>query len=61
MNRALHVRKIHEYLFEIPPHGKMRVPARLYLDERSLRELMENQSSEEWNALKQQHPDYKAL
>jgi len=53
MNRALHVREIHEYLFEIPPHGKMRVPAKLYLDERSLRELMENQSSEEWNALKQ--------
>lgn len=46
------VRKIHDYLYEIPPQGRMRVPARLFIDERALRELTE-QSSQEWNALEQ--------
>jgi len=46
------VRKIHDYLYEIPPQGRMRVPARLFVDERALRELTE-QSSQEWNALEQ--------
>ena len=46
------VRKIHDYLYEIPSQGRMRVPARLFIDERALRELTE-QSSQEWNALEQ--------
>jgi tRNA-splicing ligase RtcB len=46
------LRKVTDYLFEIPKHGKMRVPARIFADERAIRDLT-SQSSQDWNALQQ--------
>jgi tRNA-splicing ligase RtcB len=47
------VRKIHDYLWEIPMSGEMNVPGRIYADEDSIRFLMAEGRSKEWDALLQ--------
>ena len=47
------VRKIHDYLWEIPMSGEMNVPGRIYADEDSIRFLLAEGKSREWDALLQ--------
>ncbi|MFA4948362.1 MAG: RtcB family protein, partial [Candidatus Krumholzibacteriia bacterium] len=47
------VRKIHDYLWEIPKSGEMNVPGRIYADEDSIRFLLAEGKSKEWDALLQ--------
>lgn len=54
MNNNVHVRKVHDYLWEIPRTGDMRVPGRIYADRANITQLMEEQGgAREWNALLQ--------
>jgi len=47
------IRKIHDYLWEIPKEDKMNVPGRIYLDEAAINFLLEESKSREWDALLQ--------
>jgi len=47
------IRKIHDYLWEIPKEDKMNVPGRIYLDEAAINFLLEESKSKEWDALLQ--------
>jgi tRNA-splicing ligase RtcB len=47
------VKKIHEYLWEIPKSGEMRVPGRIYADAKSIQFLLAEGASKEWDALLQ--------
>ncbi|HUV36727.1 MAG TPA: RtcB family protein [Patescibacteria group bacterium] len=47
------VRKVHDYLWEIPRENGMHVPGRIYADERSMQHLMAESRSKEWDALLQ--------
>jgi tRNA-splicing ligase RtcB len=50
---TVNVRKVHDYLWEIPKEDGMRVPGRIYADERSMHHLREESRSKEWDALLQ--------
>jgi len=41
------LKKIHDFLFEIPPSGKMRVPARIYASERMLPDILRDHAAEQ--------------
>lgn len=46
--------KVDDYIWDIPKAGDMRVPGRLFVDEETARELLEEaRKGEEWNALDQ--------
>lgn len=46
--------KVDDYIWDIPKVGDMRVPGRLFVDEETARELLEEaREGEEWNALDQ--------
>ncbi len=45
------IQKIHDYLWEIPKSGEMNVPGRIYADEDSIRFLLSESKSKEWDAL----------
>lgn len=47
------LRKIHEYLWEIPKEGEMRVPGRIYADQRSIDFLRGESAVKQWDALLQ--------
>ncbi|OQX84708.1 MAG: RNA-splicing ligase RtcB [Candidatus Latescibacteria bacterium 4484_7] len=47
------LRKIHDYLWEIPREGKMKVAARVYADSDSIRFLQAEGASKQWDALMQ--------
>lgn len=47
------VKKIHDYLWEIPKEDRMNVPGRIYADEANIRALQEESKSKEWDALLQ--------
>ncbi len=52
--REYAVNKIGNYVWEIPETGEMRVPGRLYVDEQTAKELVnEARGGAEWNALDQ--------
>lgn len=46
------LKKIEEFIWEIPKEGKMRVPARLYIDKEMVAEL-EREEKTEWSTLRQ--------
>jgi len=41
------VKKIHDYLFEIPKTGKMRVPARIYASEKMMKDIFKDNALEQ--------------
>jgi len=45
--------KIGEFLWEIPRSGRMLVPARIYADDESMKFLLEESGSRQWDALAQ--------
>ncbi len=45
--------KIDDYVWEIPRSGAMLVPGRIYADEASIRQLLEESGSKQWDALAQ--------
>ncbi len=47
------LRKVHDYLWEIPRTGNMNVPGRIYADRESIDLLLGESSSKEWDALLQ--------
>ena len=47
------LRKIHDYLWEIPKSGDMNVPGRIYADRASIEFLVAEEKSKEWDALLQ--------
>ena len=47
------IRKIHDYLWEIPKEDRMNVPGRIYADKESIKFLQEESKSKEWDALLQ--------
>lgn len=47
------VRKVHDYLWEIPREDGMRVPGRIYADERSMHHLRSESKTKQWDALLQ--------
>jgi len=47
------IRKVHDYLWEIPKEDRMNVPGRIYADKDSIRFLQEESKSKEWDALLQ--------
>jgi tRNA-splicing ligase RtcB len=50
----IEVKKLYDYLWEIPKTGDMRVPGRIYADKNIIDQLIEEQpESSEWNALLQ--------
>ena len=51
--KTIKVRKVHDYLWEIPKEDRMLVPGRIYADERSMHHLREESKSKEWDALRQ--------
>jgi len=44
---VLPLRKIHDYLWEIPRHGEMRVPGRIYASERMIQDLRDDPALEQ--------------
>jgi len=50
---SVEVRKVHDFLWEIPKSGDMNVPGRIYADEQSISFLMSEGKSKEWDALLQ--------
>jgi len=50
---SVKVRKIHDFLWEIPREDRMRVPGRIYSDEAAITALREEAKSKEWDALLQ--------
>ena len=54
MNDKIEVKKVTDYLWEIPKTGDMRVPGRIYADSAIIRQLVDEQpKAREWNALLQ--------
>lgn len=47
------LRKVHDYLWEIPASGAMNVPGRIYADQASIDFLVSEGKSKEWDALLQ--------
>jgi tRNA-splicing ligase RtcB len=47
------IRKVSDYLWEIPKEGEMNVPGRIYADRDSIEFLLEESKSKEWDALLQ--------
>ncbi|MCK4236469.1 MAG: RtcB family protein [Candidatus Krumholzibacteria bacterium] len=47
------IRKIHDYLWEIPQEDTMNVPGRIYADRKSIDFLLEESKSKQWDALLQ--------
>lgn len=50
---AVEVRRIDDYLWEIPQQGPMLVPGRIYADDESMRQLRSESGAREWDALLQ--------
>ncbi|MDD3643735.1 MAG: RtcB family protein, partial [Candidatus Krumholzibacteria bacterium] len=50
---SVEVRPVSEYLWEIPRREPMLVPGRIYADEESIRHLLAEGRSQEWDALEQ--------
>jgi tRNA-splicing ligase RtcB len=44
---TIKLRKVHDYLWEIPREGKMRVPARIYATEKMIKHIMEDQAPQQ--------------
>lgn len=40
----MELKKVHDYLWEIPPHGGMRVPGRIYASEKLLKDIRSDES-----------------
>ncbi len=53
MGEKIKIRKVEDYLWEIPAEGDMRVPARIYADSESIDFLLEESRTKEWDALAQ--------
>ncbi len=51
--KTVKIQKVHDYLWEIPKEGGMRVPGRIYADEQSMHHLRSESRSKEWDALLQ--------
>ena len=47
------LKKVHDYLWEIPKSGEMNVPGRIYADQESIDFLVAEEKSKEWDALLQ--------
>ncbi|MGH7807925.1 MAG: RtcB family protein, partial [Thermodesulfobacteriota bacterium] len=47
MNEEIKLEKIHDYLWEIPQKGGMRVPGRIYTSEKMLRDIRQDRSLEQ--------------
>jgi len=47
------LKKVHDFLWEIPKSGKMNVPGRIYADRESIEFLISEEKSKEWDALLQ--------
>lgn len=47
------IKKVHDYLWEIPKENGMFVPGRVYADDRSIDFLLEESKSKQWDALLQ--------
>ena len=47
------LRRVHDYLWEIPKSGEMNVPGRIYADKASIDFLVAEEKSKEWDALLQ--------
>ncbi|MBI2487592.1 MAG: RtcB family protein [Deltaproteobacteria bacterium] len=47
MNEEIKLEKIHDYLWEIPQKGGMRVPGRVYTNEKMLRDIRQDKSLEQ--------------
>lgn len=47
------IKQIHEFLWEIPKTGNMKVPGRIYADRAAIDELLAEGKSKEWDALLQ--------
>lgn len=52
VQQPMGLKRVDTYVYEIPPTGEMRVPARIYADAQAVEELTA-QSGQEWNALQQ--------
>jgi tRNA-splicing ligase RtcB len=53
---AFELKKINDYVWELPKQGEMRVPGRIYGDERIIDHLLKDSgAAKEWNALSQLH------
>lgn len=50
--QTIALKRVDKYLYEIPPSGEMRVPARIYADEKLIEELT-TPVNQEWSALRQ--------
>ncbi len=44
---TIKLRKVHDYLWEIPREGKMRVPARIYATEKMIHDIMKDQAPQQ--------------
>lgn len=53
MGAKFSIKRVTEYLWEIPAEGDMRVPARIYADKSSIDFLLEESRSKQWDALAQ--------
>ena len=53
MGAEFSIKRVNEYLWEIPAEGDMRVPARIYADKSSIDFLLEESRNKEWDALAQ--------
>lgn len=51
-HETLRITRVDRYVYEIPAHGEMRVPARIYADQELIDELA-TPTNQEWSALRQ--------